>query len=332
MTLMSTSTSSALLSPPTSLSSLPVELLGRIGQYADLGTAIALRGTCRLTAVSLQRRILRDLDLFITDELSPEVVEAARHLWIDREEEKARDTREVYALGRMIKGLLRRDLSNPRCWEAVKNVALCHRSSWMSWTISLFEEISPYIRSLRVFRGHDQSPSEESFDNQLLCCHQQLLRGGFAISFNSLVDVTISSESLYNLQFVVFLCESAPTLCSMAFEYRACFQAYKPIAMASAAFPRSLTRDTQLKRLSLKVDCSGASRDYNPVDTIIDLLGRSPKLEVLLCKVKGGLKAEMPLEAIRTLARLRDLRWDWRLQYGAAESVDVAAGNAGLGE
>jgi hypothetical protein len=116
----------------------------------------------------------------------------------------------------------------------------------------------------------------------------------------------------------------------MAFEYRACFQAYKPIAMASAAFPRSLTRDTQLKRLSLKVDCSGASRDYNPVDTIIDLLGRSPKLEVLLCKVKGGLKAEMPLEAIRTLARLRDLRWDWRLQYGATESVDVAAGNAGF--
>lgn len=199
----------------------------------------------------------------------------------------------------------------------------------MRWVITLFEEISPFIRSLRIFRSEDHPAYDDSLDNHLLACHRDLLQCGLGLSFAPLVDVTISSESLYNLQFIPFLCESAPNLLSIAFEYQgACFEHYD--GASSPGFPRCLTRDTQLTRLSMTFGCHGASQMNNPIPTFLDLLRRSPNLEVLLCDASDAGSAVGSVDAVRCMSSLRDLLWRWEIAYQEPEPFNIPGDGPGL--
>jgi hypothetical protein len=85
----------------------------------------------------------------------------------------------------------------------------------MSWVVNLFENISPYIRSLAIRPTVGVDPSAESLDNHLLACHSELLRCGLGLSFASLTTVQIGHNALYSILFIPFLCNSAPHLISL---------------------------------------------------------------------------------------------------------------------
>jgi hypothetical protein len=184
----------------------------------------------------------------------------------------------------------------------------------MSWVVNLFENISPYIRSLAIRPTVGVDPSAESLDNHLLACHSELLRCGLGLSSASLTTVQIGHNALYSILFIPFLCNSAPHLISLAFEYRAAYEGAANIPQSPLGGQRFIESDTVLRKLSLSADLVEELESDDPAEVIVDLLNRSPNLVSLSCEVDEAEAGESALAAATCIGRmlhLRTLHWGW---------------------
>lgn len=297
-------------SSAATLTSLPRELIAQIGNYADPKTAASLAGVSRLTAGILERRIWRDLELYLTEEFM------AQRSWLGyippEREAELRKARAEYALRKMAKGVLMN--GNDKRWKMVETVTLCSRSPAMSWVVNFFENISPFIRSLAIRPTVGVIPSAESLDNHLLACHSELLRCGLGLSFSSLTTVQIGHNALYSILFIPFLCNSAPHLVSLAFEYNAVYEGAANMPQSPLGGQRFIERDTVIRKFSLSADLVEVVAFRDPAEVIVDLLNRSPNLVSLSCEVDEAEAGEPALAAATCIGRmlhLRTLHWGW---------------------
>jgi hypothetical protein len=232
-----------------------------------------------------------------------------------RSEEEARlaEARGELALRKLVKGVMAH--GNERRWKMVESVALFSQSPSSSWAVPLLENVAPYIRSLDIFQEQGVHRDADSIDSQLLACHRELLLCGTALSFGSLTTVRLFDGALYHLQFIPFLCDSAPNLLMLEFEYQAHYQVAARIPESSPGCPRTILRDTKLRHLALQARCAGSigvTRNYDPGEMIRNLIDRSPLLSDLSCEVYDALRKVPLVEGVRRLPHLTNLYWDCR--------------------